>query len=110
MKEYEEIEAFPYQILGEDKKYWQPKNVLEFRIDDFIESIDPRMYFATSGEAVIKAKQLEKDYWRNAGNARRLTKLLEKIKGDAKYLESTWEEGRLLLKHKNSRKKRKINK
>ena len=35
------------------------------------ESIDPRNYFITSGDAVEKAKILERDAWRTAGNVRK---------------------------------------
>lgn len=45
-----------------------------------LEGVDPRNYFVTSGDAVEKAKVLEKDCWHLAGEARKLL-----INGIAKY-------------------------
>lgn len=90
--------------LSHDTKDFD-EDVYTMVIDDLIGTLDPNDYFITSGEAIQKVKQLEKDAWRLAGEARKLVKLMEQAKGSAKYLEVTWEEGILTLKRKNPRKK-----
>lgn len=98
----------PYCLVGFDKQDSQPKNIFELKLDQFVDHIDPHQYYITSGEAVAKAERLEKDMWKVAGQTRALVKLLKELKDDAKYLECTWEDGRLLLKKKNQRKPRSI--
>ena len=51
----------------------------------------------------MKVKKLEEDAWRLAGAIRSLRMQLEKTKGVNKYLETSWDEGRLIVKQKNPR-------
>ena len=96
-----------YCMVGRARYEYHPKNVFELVIEEHIDPIDPKRYFMTSGEAIAKASKLEKDLWQAAGQARKLLKLLREARGDAKWLESSWnEERRLILKKKNPRKRR----
>lgn len=92
--------------------------------------IDPNYYFITSGDAVEKAKVLERDMWKyagelskrakekpkdkklqayraaiykQAGRARALLNVLIKTKGDNCFLETEWENHRLKCAQKNPR-------
>ena len=103
--DFEEMEDTPYAKLGKDKVDHQPRNVFSLDINEWIDAIDPKSYFITTGEAVMKAEVLEKDLWRAAGNARKLVKALKDAKANNDYLETEWKEGVLLLKIKNRRKK-----
>jgi len=94
------------------------------------DSINPRDYFVTSGDAVQKAKILEKELWRLAGNikkgccssgskrsiekyekaiwssagkARSMLNKLIKARGEACFFETEWENHRLLCIPKNPR-------
>ena len=100
-------EQDPYCKLGNEKDLHQPEGVWELILSDFTNSINPRDYFVTSGEAVQKAKKLEEDIWLLAGKARKLRNLLEKARGSSTYLETEWTDGgRLLLKKKDPRNKK----
>ena len=63
-------------------------------------------YFITSGEAVKKAEQLNKDAWTYAGKCRALLAALKKARGDSMYLEITSENGMLICRRKDPRKPR----
>ncbi len=96
-------ELGPYALLGQQPQEHQDKNITELKIQDYVASIDARSYFVTSGEAIAKAAKLEKDLWRAAADARKLHNALKKARGDATYLETSWHDGRLILKRKNKR-------
>ena len=98
---YEEPEQFCK--LGNPRKEHQPDGIFQLVLKDFMGPIDPHQYFITSGEAIAKAEKLEKDIWLMAGKARQLKNLLKKARGPAVYLETEWNDGRLLLKRKNPR-------
>lgn len=100
---YEEPEQFCR--LGEHRKEHQPEGIYQLIMKDFMTPIDPNQYFITSGEAIAKAEKLEKDIWLMAGKARKLRNLLKKARGPAVYLETEWNDSRLLLKRKNPRNK-----
>lgn len=89
--------------LGERRLEHQPDGVYELVLSEFITELDPKTYFVTSGEAVRKAEQLEKDIWKMAGKARKLRNYLKKARGPAVYLETEWNDGMLVLKRKNPR-------
>lgn len=98
-----------YCTIGKTRREHHPKNVFELVVEEHITAIDPKRYFMTSGEAVAKAAKLEQDLWQAAGQARKLLKLLTEARGDAKWLESSWNgERRLILKKKNPRKRQNI--
>lgn len=100
----------PYNYVGGPLREDKQKGVFELIVDEFVKTIDPNRYYVTSGEAVAKAEALEKDLWRAAGDARRLVKILKETRGEALRLECGWSgEGRLILKQKNPRKKKKQN-
>lgn len=99
-------EPDPYCKIGGKLQAHQPEAIFELVLSDFFTgAIDPRTYFVTSGEAVRKAEQLEKDIWLMAGKARQLRNLLKKAREKAVYLETEWNDGRLILKRKNPRNK-----
>lgn len=100
---YEEPEQFCK--LGKNRKEHQPDGIYHLVLSEFISAIDPHTYFITSGEAIAKATQLEKDIWLMAGKARQLKNMLKKARGPAVYLETEWNDNRLLLKRKNPRNK-----
>lgn len=96
------VEPEKYASLGDEPQAHQPKNAWKVPINNF-KPIDPKSYFITSGEATVKVKKLEEDAWRLAGAIRSLRMQLEKTKGVNKYLETSWDEGRLIVKQKNPR-------
>ena len=98
---YQEPEQ--YCKLGNPRKEHQPDGIFHLVMKDFMSAIDPNTYFITSGEAIAKAEKLEKDIWLMAGKARQLKNMLKKARGPAVYLETEWNDGRLLLKRKNPR-------
>lgn len=65
--------------------------------------IDPKAYFITSGEAVIKAQKLCSDLESACKITKKLVYILKAMRGGSKYLETQWENGMLLLKTKNQR-------
>lgn len=100
-------ESEPYCKIGGKPQEHHPEGIYELKLIEFLQAIDPKTYFVTSGEAVQKAKKLERDLWVMAGKARQLRTLLEKARGPAVYLETEWQEGaRLVLKRKNPRVKK----
>lgn len=92
-----------YCKLGERREEHQPDGIYELILSEFVTAIDPKTYFVTSGEAVRKAEQLAKDLWKMAGQAQKLQNYLKKARGPAVYLETEWNDGRLILKRKNPR-------
>lgn len=106
---YQQKQDEPYAKVilgGENRKSFQPKDTWELDLTDFIGSVDPNDYFVTSGEATLKARKLEADLFQAAGRARKLVNTLKKLKDTNVYLESSWHDGRLILKAKNPRKNR----
>lgn len=106
---FEEMEAMPYAKVTlsgkETRRSYHPKNVWELDIKEIIPgSIDPIQYFRTTGEAIIKMRKLEADLFQMAGLARKVGNILEKLRGENIYLETQWNNGRLLIKAKNPRK------
>lgn len=100
------MERQQYCIIGEKRQSWQPEDVWELDISRYISgAIDPRRYFITSGEAAIKARRLEKDLFQAAGRARALAHALEKVRSNADYLETFWDDRKLLVKRKFRRRK-----
>lgn len=96
-------EIEPYALLGNDPVEGQDKNIVELRLDDHVGSVDPKRYFITSGEAIAKCEKLESDCKKLLSDVRKLLKALKVQKSDASYLETSWNDGRLLLKRKNKR-------
>lgn len=98
------IEEHPFALLGEDPLPGQPKGVWEIRdltID--LAAVNPAAYFVTSGEAVKKAERLVKDAYSLAVKARAFLGKLKKVRDKKEYLETTHENGRLLVKSKDRR-------
>lgn len=90
----------------QDRMPHQPKDVWQLDLDNFhddLKSIDPKAYFITSGEAVIKTEKLYEDLERAFHAAKELHHILKTLRGGAKYLETQWDMNRLLLKKKNPR-------
>lgn len=100
-------EPDPHCKIGGKKQLHQPEGIFELVLSDFFKgAIDPKSYFVTSGEAVRKAEQLEKDLWYAAGQARKLKNLLKVAREKAVYLETEWNnDHHLILKRKNPRNK-----
>lgn len=100
------IETEPYAQLGEEPLPGQPKGVWE--ITKFIhdlKDISPLGFFITSGEGVKKADKLVQDLYSLAVKARAFRDKLKKARGIKKYLETSWEASRLLVKTKEPRPK-----
>lgn len=102
----------------------------DYGITDF-DGINPSDYFITSGDACWKAEQLKKDLWAAAGQTRKkygksskkrhrafndemwkaagkassLLHTLNKVKGDAIFLETEWRNHNLYCIPKNPRRK-----
>jgi cytosine/adenosine deaminase-related metal-dependent hydrolase len=104
-KEYSEhLDNYPYALIGEEQMPQQPKDIWE--IPDLKESmpaIDPHSYFITSGEGVKKAEKLVKDVYSLAIKARALRDKLLKCRGKKKYLETSHENNKLIVKAKDPR-------
>ena len=101
-----------------------------------LDKLDPQDYYITSGDAVQKAKYLckllwtyagstrkqlnkmtrpsaalkafEKHCWEQAGGARKMMNALEAVRGEDVFLETEWDEHRLLCVPKNPRIARQI--
>jgi hypothetical protein len=101
------IDEEPYARLGDDQLPGQPKGVWEIaNLETELPSINPDLYFRTSGEAVKKAEKLVKDAYSLAVKAKIFYRKLIKTRGNNKYLEVSREGGRLLIKIKNARSKK----
>ena len=89
----------PYTKLGQPAAPSQPDGVFDI-MDSLAElpAIDPKNYFITSGEAVKKAAKLASDLYSAAAKASSFKTRLEKSRAEAVYLETHWENGRLLVK------------
>lgn len=95
----------------EERADHQQEGVWQLDITNFhpdLKAIDPKAYFITSGEATIKADKLCEDLKKALIIANKLKLILKAHKSNAKYLESQWDNSKLLLKQKNSRPPRKI--
>jgi hypothetical protein len=111
---FEQMQEMPYAKINlsgkEERRPYHPKKVWEFDLADLmgkcesLTGVDPLIYFRTTGEAIIKMRKLEADLFAAAGLARKIGNVLNKLKGDNIYLETTWLDGRLLIKAKNPRK------
>jgi hypothetical protein len=126
-----------YHLVGDPFDEEERPSVFELRVMDHlididplshkitteISQIDPRSYFITSGDALAKAKQLEKDLWalagklksstpkrptkkylayasdvwKCAGKCRSLVNKLQVVKGVNCFLETEWSADRQLL-------------
>lgn len=103
----QQVEELPFATLtssGETRRNYHQPGVCELILNDFVQQVNPKSYFVTSGDAILKARKLESDLYREAGKVRKLVNALQKMKEDNVYLETSWNEGRLILKIKNPRK------
>jgi hypothetical protein len=99
------MDQCPYAIIGNEPLLEQPKDVWEIpQISNEMPMIDPSAYFITSGEAVKKAEKLVQDVYSLAVKARAFRDKLIRCRGEKKYLETSRENGRLIIKSKNPRK------
>lgn len=125
-------------------KSYKDETVFEFNIYEFIpelvpppstglERFDPKSYYITSGDAVLKAEILKRDLWsyagqvrkifnknpnkklkkfeelawKAAGGATRILNELKKARGDAQFFETEWRPPKLMLIKKNPRNRKK---
>lgn len=80
---------------GNDKEFFKP-----------IKAIIPDNYFRTTGDAIAKLTQMEKDAWELAGSIRALLNLAKVTKGNSKYLEVSRDaDGRIVCQPKSAREK-----
>lgn len=101
------MDRYPYALVGEEPLPGQPKEVWEIPpIAESLPAIDPSGYFITSGEAVDKADKLVQDLYSLAVKARAFRDTLKKARGKRKYLETSREDKRLLVKCKDPRVKK----
>ena len=97
-------DEFPYAKLGEDPLPGQPKGVWEPPVlDTELAGVIPSAYFITSGEAVRKAEKLVQDSYALATKCRAFRDKLKKARGPNKYLETSRDDRRLIVKVKNPR-------
>lgn len=106
---YDEMEACPHAKVtlsktGEERHSYHTKDVWELDVSKMVQAINPKDYFSTTGEAVIKMRALEADLFKAAGIVRKLGNILKKLRGENIYLETQWVNGKLLIKSKNPRK------
>lgn len=98
------LEEHPYATLGETPLPGQPPGIWELpKISEELPQINPSDYFITSGEAVKKAEKLVKDVYSLAVKARSFRDKLKRARGSKKYLETSREDSRLLIKRKDPR-------
>lgn len=91
-------------IAKPEERYDNHKQgVWEFDLDDFVKPIEPKKYFVTTGDAVCKTKRLISDIENLLSDSKKMLEILEKIRGSNVYLETRWENGKLLLLIKNPR-------
>lgn len=93
-----------YPMLGDKPVGSQNKKAWIVPIDNF-KPIIPRDYFVTTGEAIVKVDMLIEHTQALLHNLNAFRKSLVSTKNDAKYLETCWEDGKLLVKQKNAKKK-----
>lgn len=91
-----------YAIIGTEPKYGQSKKAWVVLIDEY-KKIDPKQYFITTGEGTVKVKVLIDDIKVLLKEAQKLQKQLIKTKGESDYLETCWEDGKLIMKKKERR-------
>ena len=91
-----------YPIIGCVPSNNQSKKVWVVPIDKY-KKVDPRDYFITTGEAIVKIDVLLKDLKELTKNICKLKKSLIDAKGDSDYLETCWENNKLLVKKKDKR-------
>jgi len=91
-----------YASVGNPPEHGQSKKAWEVPIDTYTK-VDPKQYFITTGEAIVKMGVLLKDLANLTKEMRKLQKQMVKTKGDSDYLETCWEDGKLLIKKKDRR-------
>ena len=94
-----------YPLLGEERQDGQSKKVWVVPIDQYV-CIDPKQYFITTGEATVKIDVVINDVSELLKSLKKLKKQLEKVKDDADYLETAWDNGDLVVKQKYKRTRR----
>ena len=80
---FKERQDMPYARVtakGENRRSYHQKKVWEFELKEFLSKIDPDDYFATTGEAILKMRKLEKDLFVEARKARKIGNILNKLK------------------------------
>lgn len=91
-----------YAVLGNHPEHGQSKKAWVLKIDEF-KKIDPKDYFITTGEALVKTEVLLNDLRDLTKDIKKLQREMVKTKADSDYLETCWEDGKLLLKKKEKR-------
>jgi len=98
------LDKEPYALLGEEPLPRQPKDVWDITSAlKELKAVNPNEYYITSGEAVKKAEKLVKDAYSLAVKSKAFLKKLQNARGKKKFLETSREENRLLVKSKNPR-------
>lgn len=96
-----------YAHVGEEPQEGQSKKTFVLDLSD-LQDIVPENYFVTTGEAIVKLDHMVSEIKELLRKTRSLRKKLVKTKGDSNWLETHWEgAGKLLVKKKDSRSKRK---
>ena len=93
-----------YAMVGKSPEHGQSKKAWIVPIDEY-KKMDPKYYFITTGEAIVKINVLLKDLKESMKQMQNLKKIFVKTKGDSDYLETCWEDGNLLVKKKDKRSK-----
>jgi hypothetical protein len=93
-----------YALIGNEPQPGQPKKTWRVPIDE-LPVVDPKSFFITTGEAVVKTDYMIEQIQNLLKEVRALRKKLLKSKEESKYLETCWENGVLIVKRKDPRKK-----
>jgi len=91
-----------FATIGETPGSHQSKKTFIFPVDK-LPSIIPKEYYITTGEAIVKMDYLIKQTEKLLNELYNVREKLNKTKGKAKWLETCWEGGVLLVKKKDAR-------
>jgi len=86
-----------------DNKIRQISNK-EYELDlSTINTLNIKDYYITTGEAIVKLDVFANDLINTIGKVKELRELLTSIKGESKWLETSWEGGNIRVIKKESR-------
>ena len=100
------VQAADYAIVGEEPTDDQPKKCWKVLIDEY-KGVNPRDFFITTGEAIVKLDHTIKCTRNLLESLKKLRAKMIKSKSTSKYLETSWDDGILVVKRKDVRSKEK---
>lgn len=101
------LREHPYAIIGDKAVGGQPPKTWEIPNlhDEFPPIRSLADYFITTGEATVKIAKYIEHLHDRLKKAQMLKRRMLKSKGASKYLETTWDENKLICKQKDPRKR-----